>query len=49
MSTLRVDENKITSKNAFDENYFGTGGNYESSNDRKTFVMGIFQDLWHVL
>ena len=44
-----VNKTKITGKNVFNGDQFGTKGNHESSYVEKNFFLGIFTDMWAVL
>ena len=46
--SLRVNEHKITIKNAFNRDHFEIKGDHESTNDKKT-CLGYFADLRPVL
>ena len=49
MRVIRAYETEITSAHTFDGNYFSTEDNHESNNDKNNLLLGIFEDLRHVL
>ena len=47
VSTLKVNETKITSGNAFNLDHFETAGNHELRNDQKSLILVFLQNCDH--